>query len=109
MTNSFVPSWVSETLIPVIDPTKIRSYRFERGSLHKTVVRRKPDRSEPTVGSGFLAVSSGQACASCLSPFRFYRFDRLAGHYICHCGNCLKTLVIEGVIQCQLEPESTTV
>ena len=83
----------------------IRSYRFVQGTLRSSRVLPDLGRQDPTCGSGFEMSKVGQVCSSCRSPFRFYRFDRLAGHYICHCGNCLKTLVIEGVIQCQLEAE----
>jgi hypothetical protein len=87
----------------------IRSYRFVQGILRSRRVFPDLERPEPTCGEGFEMSKVGQACASCRSPYRFYRFDRLAGHYICHCGNCLKTLVIEGVIQCQLEAVSSDV
>ena len=61
--------------------------------------------------SGYLLSTSGQACGNCLSRERFYRFDRAAGYYICHCGRCLHTLVLEGENQCpmELDPPSENV
>ena len=79
--NNFSPSWDAGTKLTVAVPKPVLwGLAILSG--------KRPEKA------GFLTSATDLVCGNCRSHLRFYRVDS-EGTFFSHCGNCLKTLIVE--------------